>query len=500
MKVFSALSQNIAHVNETFSGCGDIVSRKFPVANGQIGIFVIYIDMLVNADVIDRTIMMPLIARAWNISSEPESRDIGVFEHLKNEGMTRADIREADDFGAIFTAIMSGDAAVFIDGSAKAVLVSSKGYPNRGVTTAETEVVVYGSKEAFSEVFRFNTALIRRRVRDANLKINQLKVGKRSQTDLALVYIKDVVRPQILNEVKSRISKINIDAVQDSGYIAQLIEDSRFSPFPQIQVTERPDKAASAVLEGRIVIVTDNSPFVLIVPATLGVFFQSSEDYYERWHIMSFLRLLRLAAAVISCVLPGAYIAAAVYHPSMISTPLILKMAEARQNIPLSAAFEVLVMDLAFELIREAGIRLPGAIGSTIGIVGGIILGQAAVEAGLVSPIVVIVVALTGIAAFTVPTSSFTSGIRLTKYFILIASCFLGMFGFWLACILVLAHLASLKSFGVPYTFPFSSPDLNGYTDIKDSVFRVPLFFMRKRPIFANKAQSVRMNMKDSRK
>lgn len=493
MKVQQILDDNIKFLTETFADCGDIVSRKLPVANGKAWIYVTYIDMLIDTKVIELNILTPLMHRIGDISPRVEIIRGNVFDSLKDAGMTTADIKESDDFNEIILSMLSGDTAVFVEGCDKSVIVSSKGFPNRGVQAAETETTVYGSKEAFNEVFRQNTALIRRRIRDPKLKIKQVKVGQRSGTDVAVVYLSDVVRPQILTEVMERIAKIDIDAILDSGYIEQLIEDDWRSVFPHIQMTERPDKAASAILEGRIVIVVDNSPFALIVPATLATFFQSSEDYYERWHIMSFIRLLRYAAAIISIVLPGLYIAATVYHPSMVSMPLTLKMADARQNVPIPAFLEVLVMDLAFELIREAGIRLPGPVGSAIGIVGGIIVGQAAVEAGLVSPIVVIVVALTGIASFAVPNNTLTSGFRLAKYLILILSSVLGLFGFWISAFLIFIHLASLKSFGVPYLFPFSAADLNNYSEIKDSIFRAPLFFMRKRPFFANPSQSIRM-------
>lgn len=493
MNVKPNLDDNINYLSETFTDCGDIVSRKLPIACGKTYIYVTYVDMLIDTKVVELNILNPLMLKLRDISPNIEILRGNVFDSLKDTGITTADLSESADFDEIILSMLSGDTAVFVDGFSKAIIVSSKGFPNRGIQTAETESTVYGSKEAFNEVFRQNTALIRRRIRDPKLKIKQLKVGERSGTDIAAVYLDDVVRPAVLNEILSRISKINIDAVLDSGYIEQLIEDDWRSVFPQIQATERPDKAASAILEGRIVLIVDNSPFALIAPATLGTFFQSSEDYYERWHIMSFVRLLRYAAALIAVALPGLYIAATVYHPSMISMPLTLKMAEARKDVPIPAALEVVIMDLAFELIREAGIRLPGPVGSTIGIVGGIIVGQAAVEAGLVSPIVVIVVALTGIAGFAVPQNTFTSGIRLTKYLLLILSSVLGLFGFWAATLFILIHLSSLTSFGVPYMFPFSAADLNNFTEIKDSIFRAPLFFMRQRPFFANPKQSVRM-------
>ena len=300
------------------------------------------------------------------------------------------------------------------------------------------------------------------------------------------MYLTDLVRPAILEEVERRLKSIDVDSILDSGYVEQYIEDSWKSPFPQVQMTERPDKAAASILEGRIVIIVDNSPFVLIVPVTLNSFFQASEDYYDRWHIASFVRVIRYVAAFFAVALPGFYLATVVYHPSMIPMILTLRMAEARQPVPFPGVIEILIMDIAFELLREAGIRLPRAAGGALGIVGGLIIGQAAVEAGMVSPIVVIVVALAGVSNFAIPSVSLVAGFRLTKYLVLFLSAAFGLLGFWAGLLLIIIHLASLKSFGIPYLFPYTSAEMNDYNDAKDSFFRMPLFSLKNRPFFAN--------------
>jgi spore germination protein len=382
---------------------------------------------------------------------------------------------------------MSGDTALFIGNEKKVLVVASRGFASRGVPTAETEIVVQGSKEAFSESLRTNTMLLRRRIRDTSMIVAQQQIGKRTKTDIALVYIKDLVRPTVLETVTNRLNRINTDTILDIGYLEQFIEDDYKSPFPQCQITERPDKVASAILEGRIAIIADNSPFVMIVPCLINCFFQSPEDYYGRFEIMSLSRILRYFAAIVAVVLPGLYLAIALYSPNMIPTELLYTMTAARANVPFPAIVEILIMDIAFERLRDAGIRLPSAIGSTIGVVGGIIIGQAAVEAGLVSPIVVIIVALTAICGFTLPSISLTAGIRLSKYLLIAGAAFLGLFGFWLGVIFILIHLASLKSFGFAYLFPFVSSDVNEYSDLKDSVIRLPLFMMGKKAVFAKR-------------
>lgn len=496
MDISEVLDENIKYFEETYEDCGDIVKRKFPIgANKALNAFIIYVDNMCDRSLIDKGIMESFMFRVRQVKPDTAAIINDLYSALKDGDIIIADITEVETLEELDMAILSGDAALLIDKSKKAIIINSKGFDSRGVSEASTEVVVQGSKDSFSEVLRTNTCLIRRRIRDTNLKVKQIKAGRRTKTDIALMYIKDLVRPKVLNDALERLNNIDIDGILDIGYIEQLIEDNWMSPFPQCQVTERPDKASAAILEGRIVIIADNSPFVLIIPATMNTFFQSSEDYYQRFEIMSFVRLIRYASGIITVCLPAFYIAVAAYHPSMLPMFLMLKMAGARAGVPFPTVVEVLIMDLAFELLREAGIRLPGPAGGTIGIVGGIIIGQAAVEAGLVSPIVVIIVALTGIASFAIPHVSLVNGFRLIKYVLIFFSAILGLFGFWIGLILVLIHLTSLKSFGIPYLFPYVSGSVNQYSDMKDTLIRLPLFMMKKRPFFAKPGNSVRINM-----
>lgn len=476
------LEKNITIIENAFQNCGDIVKRHFFVGEKKdIAVYMIYTDNIVNGNAIEESILTNIMNRC-RIDGKKE----GMLKRLTEEVIAIGEMNEVKTFQEIFDAVLLGDTILLMDGNDIALQASTKGFPSRGVSEAKTEVVVQGPKDAFTEIGATNIVLIRRRIRDTKLKVKRTKVGKRSKTDVAILYMEDIVRREILQEVEYKINQIDIDVVLDSGYIDQLLENRWLSPFPQLQMTERPDKAASVLLEGRVVIVIDNTPFVVIAPATLNVFFQAAEDYYDRWEIMSFIRLIRYCAGFLAVALPGLYIALTVFHPSMLPTNLALKIAETRQNIPFPAVGEILIMELAFELLREAGIRLPSPVSSTIGIVGGIIIGQAAVEAGIVSPSVVIVSALTGICTFVIPNIALVSGLRLTKYIVLIFSAFLGLYGFWLALILMLIHMASLKSFHIPFLYPFCSASVNNYNDLEDSIFRLPLWFMKKRPIFSN--------------
>ncbi|MDR1663457.1 MAG: spore germination protein [Clostridiales bacterium] len=473
------LDDNIRTLQARFTDCGDFVGRKFPVSGFYV--YMAYIDLLIDRELIDQTLMEQL----FNLKIPSRPRDL--FSFLRDHGLPTVDLTESDDFEETVKAILAGDTVLYMDGCDKAVVISTKGYPNRGVPTAETEVVVQGPKEAFSEAFRVNTALVRRRIKDTRLKIKQSVIGEITRTPIALVYLEGIARPQILREIEERIAGLTIDGIMDGGMLEQLLvgKGNRRSPFPSAQLTERPDKVASSILEGRIAIIVDGSPFVLLVPVTMNTLFQSSEDYYQHWLIMSLTRLLRYAGAFLAVALPGFYIAAAVYHPSMIPLQMAVKMSAARLAVPFPALVEILLMDAAFELLREAGIRLPGAAGGTIGIVGGLIIGQAAVEAGLCSPVVVIVVALAGIASFAIPNISLMNGLRMIKYLVLLLSSVLGLLGFCGGLLLALSHLAGLRSFGVPFLLPYAAGEMNGCNDLQDSAARQPLDRMKNRPFFA---------------
>jgi spore germination protein len=396
------------------------------------------------------------------------------FSELINSGITTADIKVITNLDEGIEEILVGNTLMLVDGYCKALIISSKGFPKRSVEKPENEAVIQGPKEAFTESLRVNTVLIRRRIRDTSLKCEQLKLGSVTKTDIALMYIEGSVDKKALAILRKRLDSLNVRAILDSGYVEQYIEDSTLSPFPQLQLTERPDKVAAELIEGRIAVVVDTSPFVILVPTVLASFYQSSEDYYERFEIMSFVRLIRYIAGFLAYTLPGLYIAVICFSPELLPTKLALRMAGERADIPISSLGELLIMELTFEALREAGIRLPSAIGSTLGIVGGIVIGQSAVEAGLVSPMVVIVVALTGICSFSIPNNSLISAYRLIKYIVLALSYCLGTAGFVIGNILVMLHLCSLKSFGRSYIEPFGGLGKGLGATIRDTIIRLP--------------------------
>jgi len=485
MRLTKHLEENLAMLDEVLRDCGDVVRREFLVGgNGRL--VMLYADNFVDLEAIRESILETVMLDYE--SEQPK----GILERLMEEAIAVSEVKKVTEVADICDGIFWGDTILLMEGDDFALQATTKKFPNRGVSKAETEVVVQGPKDAYMEVMAFNIVLTRRRIRDPKLKLKRKKAGKRTKTDIALMYMEDLVRPELLRKIEQQLDNMNLDGILDSGSLEQLLEQRQYSPFPQLQMTERPDKTASALLEGRVVLLMDNTPYAILLPATWNTFFQAAEDYYERWEIMSFIRLIRFGAAFLAVALPGVYIAFSVYHPELLPTALALKIASTRANIPFSVIGEVLIMELAFELLREAGIRLPSPVSSTIGIVGGIIIGSAAVEAGIVSPAVVIVSALTGICTFVIPNVSIVSALRISKYLVILSAAVLGLFGVWAALLLLLGHLAGLTSYGIPYLYPFCSSSVNGDVDWEDSIFRLPLSKMKGRPIFARSAERVR--------
>ena len=361
--------------------------------------------------------------------------------------------------------------------------MSSKGYPGMGVSQAETEKVLRGSKEGFSDSVKSNTALVRKRLRDTRLKVEEYYVGVRSHTLVQVLYMDDLVHEELLTEVKERLEKFEIDGILDSGMLEQLTEDTWYSPFPQYQTTERPDRTVQEILNGKVAVLCDNSPEALILPGNFNSFMESSEDWYHRFEMASFLLSLRYLAVLMTTILPGLYLAVIRFHTQVLPTNLILSFAEAREGVPFSSVVELIFLELSFELIREAGVRIPGSLGNAIGIVGGLVIGQAAVEANLVSPIVVMIVALTELGSLVVPSEEFASAFRLLKYGFLILGGYLGIYGMVLGAYVTVGHLAGLLSFGVPYLGVS-----NG-----DGVWRLPFRMRKMRPLYARKEQRIRL-------
>lgn len=482
------LQENIDTMDTLFKDCADAIKRKLTVGGtNKVDIYFVYIDNMIDKTLLEEDTLRYLIYKMDDMPAQNQ------FDYIKDKGLRSADIAEVVTMHEAVKFIMGGDTIILVDGFDKALKVSVRGFSNRGVPKAENEVAVRGSKESFSEALYINRVLLRRRIKDTNMKMIQTTVGARTQTDVAIVFIEGVAKPEVVEEIQRRIRDFVVDGIFDSGMLEQLTERNVYSPFPEFQATERPDKAASALVEGRVVLIVDNSPMVLLLPTTMNSFFQASDDTYSRWEVASMLRILRFLGAFITVALPGLYIAVVNFQPELLSSALALSFAQAREGVPFSVLFEVIMMEFAFEMLLEAGIRLPGPMGSTLGIVGGLVIGNAAVTANLVSPMVVIIIAMTAISAFTVPNEAFSAAFRVVRYLIIILSALLGLYGFVLGFMILLIHLASLKSFGIPYLLPFAASGLGGKSDGRDAILRYPLNTLKDRPAYAKDDARIRL-------
>ena len=482
------LQENIDTMDALFKDCADIVKRRLTVGGtNKVDIYFVYIDNMIDKTLLEEDTLRYLIYKMDDMPAQNQ------FDYIKDKGLRTADISEVVTMQEAIQFILGGDTIILVDGYDKALRVSVRGFSNRGVPKAENEVAVRGSKESFSEALYINRVLLRRRIKDTNMKMIQTTVGTRTQTDVAIVFIEGVAKPEVVEEIQRRIRDFVVDGIFDSGMLEQLTERNVYSPFPEFQATERPDKAASALVEGRVVLIVDNSPMVLLLPTTMNSFFQASDDTYSRWEVASMMRILRFLGGFITVALPGLYIAVVNFQPELLSSALALSFASAREGVPFSVLFEVIMMEFAFEMLLEAGIRLPGPMGSTLGIVGGLVIGNAAVTANLVSPMVVIIIAMTAISAFTVPNEAFSAAFRVVRYLIIILSALLGLYGFVLGLMILLIHLAGLKSFGIPYLLPFAASGLGGKSDGRDAIIRYPLNTLKDRPSYAKDDARIRL-------
>nr|WP_245954689.1 spore germination protein [Paenibacillus flagellatus] len=478
----SSLEANVDNIRNMLGNSDDLVIRHFFI-EGDIRrkAAIAYIDGLIETVFANQFVMKAAMELGRPAHSSGEGRVGSVTEVLADYEIPISETAKTKRLSEAIRSILSGDSTLLVDGTDEAVLLNTKGWEKRGIDEPRTESVVRGPRDGFTETICTNTAQIRRRLKDPNLRIRYFTVGRRTNTDVAVVFLDGVANAKIVEEVVRRIKAIDIDGALESGYIEQLIEDSHWTPFPLIQNTERPDKATANILEGKIVIVCDGTPFVLIAPAVFAQFYHSPEDYYERFLIGTLIRLIRVISMAMALLLPSLYIAFSSFHPEMIPSRLVIAMAAGRSTVPFPSIVEAFAMEVTMEILREASVRLPGPIGPTIGIVGALVVGQAAVQAGIVSPIMVIIVALTTIGSFAAPSYSAAIALRMLRFPMMVAAALFGLYGIMLLLILIIMHLCSLKSFGVPYLAPLTP---SRFGDLKDTFARAPLQWMRKRPLF----------------
>jgi spore germination protein KA len=483
------LQSNLDYIKERFNvpTNSDVMIREFNVIIGKKAIpaFMIFYDGMVDRNVVDTDILLPLMLLS---NLEIRSDDARINVYIRNHLLTHNQIKEAENFEQVLGEVNFGGCGIFVDGMNTAFTADVKGFEHRTVERPNTEMVIQGPQEGFTETIRVNTALIRKKLKDERLIVEDHLVGERSKTPCSILYIKDLANDSLVAEVRRRLTSIKVDYVHDTGEIEQLIEDNTYLTSPQVVSTERPDRVAAMLTEGRVAIIVHGSPFALVMPTTAFELIHSPEDSYVRTPYANLLRIIRIIAILVALLLPGLYMAITNFHQEMLPTGLLLSLEAARERVPFPSIVEILIMEVSFELIREAGVRIPGTIGPTLGIVGALILGQAAVAASIVSPILIIIVAVTGLGSFAIPSYSYAYSFRILRFGYIVLGSLAGFLGLSLGIFLQVMSLVSSKSFGVPFFVPFAPRTAS----LGDTLLQDPVWKRERRPDYLNPKDNFR--------
>jgi spore germination protein KA len=482
------LDENLERLKKIFRmpANKDLIIRELQIATQPpTRAVVCFMEGLTDKIVINEHILQPLMLLAHldhHVDGEGEAgRTQFSIDTLIQRLLPGHQTTEKYDMAAIAESLLAGDTVLFFENVSTAVSVETKAPPGRSVGEPKVEQVVQGAQDAFVEAWRVNVALVRRRLKDPRVVTEILTVGRVSKNYVGMMYIDGIANPKLIEEARRRIEAIDVDVVNGAGVLEQYIEDSPSSMLPGLLTTERPDRTAAYLSEGNVALLADNAPTALILPVTFWGLLQTAEDYALRWPFGAFIRYIRFAALLITVLVPALYIAVVNYHHEMIPTELMLFVASSRENVPLPALLELILMDLTFELIRESGTRIPSLIGPTVGLVASLVLGQAAVEAKLISPLMVLIVAVTGLASFAIPHYVTSYGIRAWRFLVLAGAAVMGFYGLAAVLFLMVVYVSGLRSFGVPFLTPLAPMR----TRSADATGRGPLYRMEMRPSYA---------------
>ncbi|MEC5423566.1 spore germination protein [Virgibacillus sp. C22-A2] len=482
----SQLSGNLSadenKLRDIYKNSSDVVFRSFYIGENDKAML-IYIEGMSNVQEIDEGVLSPLM----NVT-----RDTGTaVDSLIDKKVAVSDVKKVKEISECVKEIASGNPVILVDKQNTGFALGLSKWEKRSVEEPQAEMVVRGPREGFVETLSVNTSLLRRRIHNPKLKMQSMAVGRYTETKVIIAYIEGIAGQELIDEVEKRIKRVDIDGIIESGVLEEFIEDDPYSPFPQALTTERPDVVTANLLEGRVAILVDGTPISMVVPTTLYTLLQSPQDYYSRFLVGTLIRWLRYMFFLVSLLFPSLYVALLTYHHEMIPTALLISAAASREQVPFPALVEALIMEITFEALREAGVRLPKQLGGAVSIVGALVIGEAAVSAGIVSAPMVIVVAITGVASFTVPNYEASYAIRMLRFPIIILAGTLGLLGAMLGILLIIVHLASLRTFGEPYLSPMAP--MKG-KDMKDILVRAPWWKLNTRPHSTGKSNTNRQS------
>lgn len=485
-----ALMVNLKHLREIFSGSDDIRIREFWIGSLQLRAAIIFLEGMTDQTIINENVLGKLTgSQSVNVK---ESNEFDLAFMVSNF-LSAATVRKGNNMDLIVNRILSGDTVLLVDTMNTSIIVGSRKVESRAIAEPETEAEIRGPRDGFTEELGVNITLLRRKIKNPNLVIKKQTVGGRSKIEVAVVYFRGIANFKLINEVERRLSNISVDVPAPSG-IHSLIEDSPVAIFPTVMNTERPDKLVVALTEGKVGIIVEGTPFSYIVPTTLPDFFKSGDDYYEKWLPAALIRATRYVTAFFALTMPALYIAITSFHPALLPTPLALTMGSAREGVPFPTFIEALIMETLLEIMQEAGIRLPKVIGPAVSIVGGLVIGEAAVRAGLVSAPLVIVTSFTAIATFSISSYRMGLPLRLLRVPLMFLAASLGMFGVVCGLLAISVHLSILESFGEPYLAPLTPKSSSNLSDLKDTAVVLPTKQMSERPQYVEPLDKIRLS------
>lgn len=464
--IYSQIDANLKYIKTKYNTLinSDIITREFTLNTGskQYKAFILYIDGMVDSQILNDFVLKPLMLKNNFCNNETskiivqKGKKSNIANFIQDCLIPQNNIKQQSSFKDIFSGVNSGNCALFVDTLSVGFDIDVKGFKQRSISKPENEIVIKGPHEAFVENMRTNTTLLRRFTNNENLIIENTKVGKITQTNCAICYIKDIANDALVAETKYRLNNLEIDSLLSAGELEQLLTDTNSLGVPKILVSERPDYAVKSLLQGRVIILINGSPYALILPAILIDFLTSPEDTNLKPQFANFLKVVRIISSFFALLLPGLYIAITNFHREIIPTELLFSILSSRQSVPFPIIVEILIMEISFEIIREAGLRVPSPIGPTLGIVGALVLGQAAVSAAIVSPILIIIVAITGMSSFAIPDFTFSFHLRFFRFVFILLGFLAGFLGIGMGLFIYISSLCNLETFGVSYTIPYA--------------------------------------------
>ena len=454
----------------------DLIARECRIGQDATPALLMWIDSLVDKRTLQLTTLSPLLS--MQASPLPSTDPSECLEELCRSFVSAPEAKVVDNVDEALPMLMSGWTLLLLNGARGIATIQTCGWDSRGIEEAPSSTVVRGPRDGFVESLDINISLVRRRLRSASVRVDKLKVGELSHTDVAVLYIDQRAKPSMVEEVKGRIRNVKIDGVLESQYIEELIKDNPASVFPTVYSTERPDDVANILLDGRVAIIVDGTPFALALPTTLFHFLITTEDLYLAYPVATFIRWLRYVGFIMNLLLPSLYVGTLTFHPEMVPPQLLSSILTAREGVPFPVLMETLLMEATFEVLREASVRMPRSVGSAISIVGALVIGESAVQAGIISSPAIIVVAATAIASFTIPSIALSGTVRILRFGMVLLASMFGLYGIMIGVFLLGIHLASIKSLGVPYLTPIAPFRKKEFLK---TIFRVPWFMLSKK-------------------